>query len=422
MATLRLLPLAATLALALTSRAAAGDVLIVDATGAGDFSDLQPAVDAAKNGDTLLVRAGAYSAPVLVDRDLSIVADEGAAVVVNGLFRVSGMGPLRSLLLSGLQLEGGTNGAGVGTWTMVISANMGSVRLDDCELSGHDGTDLKDGGGGLLVDRCMDVALIRCRLEGGDGGNPTYDNPTIAGQGLSVTDSEVALYRSLVFGGAGGYGVGENPGGYAAAAAELSGTSTLYSFYCFFQGGDGGGSDDYISPVCTDGQPGLIVRAKSTAHEQASVFVGGKGGYSSAFDHYCNDAPGTLILGSLIPLSGSPRALITQRVVREAEQYQLEVFGQAGDEVWLFASTESDFTFLPGRHGGWLLARRAPGLRVPLGSIGGGGSLKVDRTQPGLGAGVEGILFYLQVVVRDSSGVLHLSNPVALQALDSSIK
>ena len=43
---------------------ATGDVYVVDATGGGDFLDIQSAVDAASRRDTILVRPGNYGGSI----------------------------------------------------------------------------------------------------------------------------------------------------------------------------------------------------------------------------------------------------------------------------------------------------------------------------------------------------------------------
>ena len=51
------------------------EVLIVDASGGGDYVDIQPAVDAAGQRDTLLVKAGTYGGFTISNKSLNLVAD-----------------------------------------------------------------------------------------------------------------------------------------------------------------------------------------------------------------------------------------------------------------------------------------------------------------------------------------------------------
>ena len=75
---------ATALAALLLTTFAHADVWIVDATGGGDFRDLQAAVDAAGDGDTLVVRDGVYSTFFAIDKGLRVVAERGATPVVHG--------------------------------------------------------------------------------------------------------------------------------------------------------------------------------------------------------------------------------------------------------------------------------------------------------------------------------------------------
>src|SRR5262245_36482105 len=64
---------------------AQGHVLVVDAAhGPGsDYADLSDAVNAAADGDVLLVRSGNYQDPILLNaKGLTVVADVGATVQV----------------------------------------------------------------------------------------------------------------------------------------------------------------------------------------------------------------------------------------------------------------------------------------------------------------------------------------------------
>ncbi|MCA8971907.1 MAG: hypothetical protein KDC95_19125 [Planctomycetes bacterium] len=65
-------------ALALARVAVAQKTIIVDATGAGDHKTIQAAVDAASDGDRILIRAGTYDVFKIVDKSLTVLADQGA--------------------------------------------------------------------------------------------------------------------------------------------------------------------------------------------------------------------------------------------------------------------------------------------------------------------------------------------------------
>ena len=67
---------------------ARADVLVVDAAGGGQYTDIQSAVLAAQDGDVVLVRTGVYGPFDVRAKALDIVAYEGADVRVVGTTRV----------------------------------------------------------------------------------------------------------------------------------------------------------------------------------------------------------------------------------------------------------------------------------------------------------------------------------------------
>ena len=66
----------ASLLLAAAAPSAQSKVWVVDASGGGDFLDLEPAVQTAAPGDTLLVRSGVYGA-TSISKALSVIAESG---------------------------------------------------------------------------------------------------------------------------------------------------------------------------------------------------------------------------------------------------------------------------------------------------------------------------------------------------------
>ncbi|HJM57251.1 MAG TPA: hypothetical protein QF446_07975, partial [Planctomycetota bacterium] len=52
-----------------------GDVWVVDASGAGDFLDIQAAVDAASDDDTLLIMGGTYGGFRIANKELALASD-----------------------------------------------------------------------------------------------------------------------------------------------------------------------------------------------------------------------------------------------------------------------------------------------------------------------------------------------------------
>ncbi len=239
--------LQALVCLAALATPAFADVLVVDGTGAGEFTDLTQAVAASASGDVILVRPGTYLGDVdLQGRGLTVVADAPGTVVVDGMVRVAGLSAGRFVVLSGLELRSGFTfedcdgqiqvrdcvgprhtagvnhpgnlgfpqmgecGIGVSSHT---ARNCARVVLTDCTLTGEDGLDGFDGEPGehgLLVADSR-VLLFDCTLMGGHGGEANWGfghGAVIGGAGgdglrLLGADAEVTYEGLVTVGGMG---------------------------------------------------------------------------------------------------------------------------------------------------------------------------------------------------------------------------
>ena len=76
--------LALALILLAPAAAAQGNVILVDDDGGSSFTVLQDAVDAALEGDTILVKSGTYTRLVIDGKSVSVVADADAKVLIPG--------------------------------------------------------------------------------------------------------------------------------------------------------------------------------------------------------------------------------------------------------------------------------------------------------------------------------------------------
>jgi len=99
--------------------------LIVDASGNGDFTSLQAAIEAALAGDTIVVKAGVYEGGVTIDKSVTILGEQGAI--------------LRGSFLSGNGIEPGTN---VDEWLQTATSYSGAsgagilIGASDVTISG----------------------------------------------------------------------------------------------------------------------------------------------------------------------------------------------------------------------------------------------------------------------------------------------
>jgi hypothetical protein len=169
-------------ALVLASSALAGEgaVRILERPRLPAFGSLQQAIDVALDGETLLVGEGDYRAIHIDGRKLALVAAPGATPVVNGTSRVENVGLQRSVVLAGIEFRGlsFTQFNTGGKPALEIASSAGGVWLLNCTLAGGDGLptagsspQLGPGGTALNVRSSGRVALARCMVIGGDGGN-----------------------------------------------------------------------------------------------------------------------------------------------------------------------------------------------------------------------------------------------------------
>lgn len=226
----------AVLALCGFAHAAAADVLVVDPSGAGDFTEIQPAVDASQDGDIVLVHPGSYQAVVLATDSLALIARFPGTVTIDWL-QIRDLPSGRWIAISGLEtLVDCLAVSPTRTW----SDSEGSIRVQDCTIRVKPGLHDSDW---LL--RCSDVAFTDCELIGLDGydGTPPGEDGHPGAAGLWAVDSQVALFDSTLRGGDGGHGEAgiaiEFYGGDGGPGCWLN-QSLLFAMNTYFEGGDGG--------------------------------------------------------------------------------------------------------------------------------------------------------------------------------------
>lgn len=198
---------------------AQGTVWLVDDDGGlgVDFTRLQDAIDAAADGDTLLLAPGTYDPPPafppvptqLIGKSIAIRAQTAIAPTIGDLVvsDVSGL-----VVLEGLDFDR----------PLRLQDSPGRIHLEACRIAIPNFT----ANGALDVDACARVTLLRCESNGAENLFPT---PALRG-----TDSNVRALGS-VFRGGDGYGSSTQ----GAAGARIVG-GTLDAWSCAFTGGDGG--------------------------------------------------------------------------------------------------------------------------------------------------------------------------------------
>lgn len=244
-----LLTLGACLLLIAAARTQSPLLVVDDDGGAGVFTSIAGAVDAAPTGAVILVKSGAYGPFEIVARTLVVVAAPGAAVQVHGgkgaqlsaAITVRDLGLDDAVVVEGLVAEGTSGFLSPGSDALRIDGCAGQVWVQDCQL---------DGGAGLgppvhaleAVDS-GNVIVIGCTLE---GHSALKDQAiVIPGAGLYAIGSRVHVWDT------------QASGGFGAPGAALE-SGFLYASRCLFQGGVGVGLlIDFICELHVNGGFGL---------------------------------------------------------------------------------------------------------------------------------------------------------------------
>jgi hypothetical protein len=148
-------------ALVPAAAAAQGNVLVV---GPGGFSQIQDAVLAAQDGDTILVKSthpsNGYQAVEIDGKALTIVTDTGVAIPTVKTVHVHDLPEGKTVVLSRL-------GFATYGYPILLQNNAGSVRLVRCHAqAAHSYYRLPAL---RIADSTGTTALAACTLRGGDG-------------------------------------------------------------------------------------------------------------------------------------------------------------------------------------------------------------------------------------------------------------
>ena len=378
---------------------AQGQTWVVDAAaGAGsNFSTLQAAVDAAQDGDRILVRPGSYGSTSIQGKDLVVVAERASGLEVRlGALQVSSIALGQQLVLTGFAIEGAQAGPTSGQLlaqdvALAVSDCGGEVYVEHCALRGAPGA-LPSQGAGLGLDGqpaarltgAFSVQFERCELSGGDGALSTDACSGAGAPALDALDSRVALHTTTLSGGAGalhGSCPGASCAGTAAGAGvRLAGATTqAYLSSAHMQGGD--------APHCGGASlsaPGLVVGGAHIDWIQSSA-VGGAG------------APD--VDGLVVPKANSHRGLRLYSPLGAGHVGGFGFEGEPGDVALLFYALDSVGPFsLPGILGAQLLSQPILFGAFPVGAS---GESVVPFAAPPLGPGLPSFSVVLQPAFVD---------------------
>lgn len=387
----------------LAAPAARAGVIVVDASGGGDFTTLSAAVAAAVDGDTLLVRAGDYNepAPIVIDNKALTITGEWKssvfaleAVFQPGL-RIVNLAPGKIVVLQNLVLLGTPGTAGSpATPALELLNNVSHVRAQSLWLraggGGHNAH--PHGAAALQAVSNASAALLGCLVSGGDG-QFSPDLGVVAGNGgpgIALSAGQISAYQSFIDGGYGGGNiVGGWPQGGAGGAGIDHASGTLFLVGSSLRGGDGG-----ISHNGGDGGAGLALGPTGVAWLLGGTFAsGGDGGWSDVGPDGADGPDVSAPAGNVSDFGGSAHGFDLISPLREGQAGQLKFDGDAGDTALVFASLTLHQIPYAGYQGVLMLAPSALLGPFPMGPP---GNLQVPFLGPLLPPGVEALNVHVQ--------------------------
>lgn len=364
----------------LTAVASAQTVHVVDAAaGPGsNFTTIQAAVDAASEGDILLVRAGGEDQGVLIDgKSLTLQGEKdinGDATSLSNL-TIRNLSPSQWSVVRGFRISGTFL-----PYEIELDANQGSVWLEDLitPTPGHPFFGFVFAG--MRIVDCQSVVVSKCVMEA------TISFSTAVP--MEFQNSSVQLFDCSFT------GANDNISPEDALVRVTGGSLGVYDSTI---AGGAGDPQCMGHGGCGPALPGEIgLHAINTELEiQDSVMVGGVG--------MPNGAPMLIEGGTLTQLGSNARTFSVDAPVREGTMVNVSAQGEPGDLAWAYYSLQPSPAF---RHRLFDVAFMLddPLNLLFLGTVPASGSLDLSFPAPTLGAGMDGFTLFVQTLFLDDAG------------------
>lgn len=399
---------------------AAAELRIVQPDGpVGTWPSIQEAIDAASDGDVILVKGGEYSTFYLSDKSLSIVAESGAFVVVAAGSRVVNLSAGKTVLLAGLELRGTAAPsplfAGRG---LTLINNQGAVRVQSCLVTGAAvpedlddcfGWNFNAGWPAIWAENCADVVLVDTTAIGGRGIEQVLGGPDCAewvaggngGHGVQITNSAIAVYGGALIGGNGGNG---GIGGDGSPALRASGGVVFLAGVDLYGGGGGQGWDGMFGWIGGDGGHGVFLNPTSppaAAVIGLSIVLGGPAGPISG------SVPGQPFVGALPTFLDGPARRIEFPVPAKANSgFTITLKSEPQDLGVVLVGLGNQYLPLPPFNG---VLHTSDPVIGPLLALGSSGTATLHVQAPSLAPGAA-FAVPLQAAFLSPNGSAHLGS------------
>ncbi len=402
---------------------AAGQTFTVDDNGPADFQTIQSAIDAAQDGDIVLIEPGEYEAFHL-DKPLSLL---GPAMDDSALFPTviggSAVTSVESFAMAGLVFE-----------KLRLVDVPGRAILDDCVIDSRRFGNFSATA--LTATNCDQLQLTRLDVRGsdeccGDNGKSSWPSAYTGGNALKLVGCNAQIVDSTITSGEGYYWTEDfGPGGTAVYAID----SQVVIAACTITAGDAG---VYYGLGCFGGcedRGGDAIWA-----DNSFVWVRGSGqeleygdGSPDGLSLYLVDSNGVLsgvepgpfqqmiqfelVNSSLLQPSVAEPVLICLGSDQPGSNRMLQAFGPGDAQFLQIASFGTDLFAVPGIEG---LAWLAPTAILDIKVLVANGPLDpviTDYSLPQDLAGLAGLTLHFQALFPDVAGVLDPSAMVLSNA------
>jgi hypothetical protein len=396
--------------LSATSRSLFADVLIGNGP-ASPFTSVQAAVDAAHDGDVVMLPHDVHEDIVVDGKGIAIVGDTAGQLTWFGHLHVQNVPAGSTMLLTGI-------GFGQASSTpVVLTQNAGAIRFQSCSVWPAPN---QPATVGVLCTSSRDVAFMIGGIHGGQGPFPPFA-PIAGAAAISATDSTITIQSANVGGGNGRPGFFDSDqgigfrGSSGGPALLLSG-GTLVTQSVHIVGGFGG--DGFVGDCAGAnataggaGGTGIVLTAGAVARAIGGRTLGGVGGHGGV--NPCGQAPpGATGVdvdaggGTWTKSAGAMRSLGAQWVVRAGDPVIVSVSGESGEHVFLAAGSAPAHVDSPSL-GGVLLVQ-PQFRRVDFGPLDAQGQSSFTIKSPAWPPGTSHNLLHLQALMVGADGRVHL--------------
>jgi nitrous oxidase accessory protein NosD len=164
-----------------------GAILIVSPSG-GDFTTIQPALDAASPGDTIEVRAGTYTGGVVVHTPVTLAGEDGAVTGTVAIEADNVM--IRGLSCDGIIFNGSSGSRVEGCGITADDTGMFLSGCTDCTVSD---TDITAEYAGIMIGSSDLLLLDDVRITGATTGIMIRDSEGFTFRQTSISGCDVGI-------------------------------------------------------------------------------------------------------------------------------------------------------------------------------------------------------------------------------------